>query len=184
LTDDAIASFSRDGATGGLTFVEQDKDGIDGVDGLDSARGWGPPPTEPTSTSQASSMTWWSPSRARGRPRRRRTAPRRRTAGRGAGPPTLDLGAKKQELKKKLKFFATASADSTLVARGTAIKKKTKELAANEKTKVKAKLKRAKRRRLANELEEKGKAKTKIKATATDQSGAEATDKVKVRLKD
>ena len=64
------------------------------------------------------------------------------------------------------------------MARGTAIKKKTKELAANEKTKVKAKLKRAKRRRLANELEEKG------KATATDQSGAEATDKVKVRLKD
>ena len=70
------------------------------------------------------------------------------------------------------------------MARGKAIKKKTKELAANEKTKIKAKLKRAKRDQLANRLEEKGKAKTKVKATATDQSGATATDKVKVKLKD
>src|SRR5215218_6059505 len=104
--------------------------------------------------------------------------------GPGAGSLTLDLAAKKQKLKKKIKFFATASADSTLVARGKAIKKKTKELAANEKTKIKAKLKRAKRDQLANRLEEKGKAKTKVKATATDQSGATATDKVKVKLKD
>jgi hypothetical protein len=50
---------------------------------------------------------------------------------------TLDLAAKKQELKKRLRFFATVSADSTLVARGKAIKKKATELAANQKTKVK-----------------------------------------------
>jgi hypothetical protein len=184
LTDDAIASFSRDGATGGLTFVEQDKDGIDGVDGLDGARRVGASPDGAhvyvagffDDAVVAFSREGPPPPPQDGSP-----PP---DGGPGAGPLTLDLGAKKQELKKKLKFFATASADSTLVARGTAIKKKTKELAANEKTKVKAKLKRAKRRRLANELEEKGKAKTKIKATATDQSGAEATDKVKVRLKD
>jgi Glucose / Sorbosone dehydrogenase len=96
----------------------------------------------------------------------------------------LDLKAKNQTLNKKLTFLATASADSTLVARGKAIKKKTQELAANEKAKVKAKLKQAKRKRLANKLDKKGKAKTKIRATATDQSGATATDKVKVKLKD
>ncbi|MEB2285973.1 MAG: hypothetical protein B6D46_04795 [Polyangiaceae bacterium UTPRO1] len=35
--DDAIAVFSRNAATGALTFVEQQKDGIGGVDGLDGA---------------------------------------------------------------------------------------------------------------------------------------------------
>jgi 6-phosphogluconolactonase (cycloisomerase 2 family) len=37
--DDAVATFSRDPATGALTFVEQDKDGVGGVDGLDGAAG-------------------------------------------------------------------------------------------------------------------------------------------------
>ncbi len=37
--DDAVATFSRDPATGALTFVEQEKDGVGGVDGLDFARG-------------------------------------------------------------------------------------------------------------------------------------------------
>jgi hypothetical protein len=97
---------------------------------------------------------------------------------------TLDLKAKKQELRKKLKFSATASRASTLVATGKAIKETTKQLGANEKTKVKAKLKRKARNRLEEKLEEKGKAKTKVKATAIDQGGAEATDKVKVKLKD
>jgi subtilisin family serine protease len=102
-----------------------------------------------------------------------------------APPPlTLDLGAKKQELKKKLKFFATASADSALVATGKAIKNTAKQLAANQKTKVKAKLKRAKRKRLAKKLDKSGKAKAKVKATATGQSGATAADEVKVKLKD
>ena len=35
--DDAVAVFSRDGVTGGLTFVEVQKDGQNGVDGLDGA---------------------------------------------------------------------------------------------------------------------------------------------------
>jgi hypothetical protein len=37
--DDAVATFSRDSATGALTFVEQDKDGVGGVEGLDGATG-------------------------------------------------------------------------------------------------------------------------------------------------
>jgi hypothetical protein len=105
----------------------------------------------------------------------------------GGGAPeplTLDLKAKKQELRKKIKFSATASAASSLVATGKAIKETTKQLAANEKTKVKAKLKRKARNRLEEKLEESGKAKVKVKGTAIDQGGAEATDKVKVKLKD
>jgi glucose/arabinose dehydrogenase len=105
----------------------------------------------------------------------------------GAGPGpvlTLDLEAKKQKLKKKLKLFATASADSTLVAEGKAIKETTKELAANETTRFKAKLKRKQKEKLAKKLDRKGKAKTKVEATASDQSGATAGDKVKVKLRD
>jgi hypothetical protein len=105
----------------------------------------------------------------------------------GTPPPealTLDLKAKKQELRKKIKFFATASVASTLVATGKKIKETTKQLAADEKTKVKAKLKRKARNRLEEKLEKKGKAKIKVKGTATDQGGAAATDTVKVKLKD
>jgi hypothetical protein len=104
----------------------------------------------------------------------------------GTPPPelTLDLKAKKQELRKKIKFSATASAASTLVATGKKIKETTKQLAANEKTKVKAKLKRKARNRLEEKLEESGKAKVNVKGTAIDQGGATTTDKVKVRLKD
>jgi len=103
----------------------------------------------------------------------------------GPGPPlTLDLEAKKQELREKLKFFATATIASTLVAKGKAIRETTKRLAANQKTTVKAKLKPAKRRRLEEQLERFGKAKTRIEATATNQSGETASDVVKVKLKD
>lgn len=37
--DSAVAVFTRDGTTGALTFVEQEKDGVGGVDGLSSATG-------------------------------------------------------------------------------------------------------------------------------------------------
>jgi hypothetical protein len=104
----------------------------------------------------------------------------------GTPPPplTLDLKAKKQELRKKIKFSATANAGSTLVATGKAIKKTTKQLAADQKTTVKAKLKPKARKRLEEKLEEKGTAKVKVKGTARTQSGAAATDTVLVRLKD
>ena len=42
--DDAVAVFSRDPATGALTFVEVEKDGIGGVQGLDSAADVSIPP--------------------------------------------------------------------------------------------------------------------------------------------
>jgi hypothetical protein len=105
------------------------------------------------------------------------------------GPPTdqgpivglsLDLGAKKQTVKKKVKFSATASVASTLVAKGKKIKKTTKQLAADQKTTVKAKLKRKARKR----CEDKGKCKVKINGTASTPTGDTATDTVKVKLKD
>ncbi|HLF24879.1 MAG TPA: beta-propeller fold lactonase family protein [Anaerolineae bacterium] len=37
LVDDAVVVFSRNSASGALTFVETERDGVDGVDGLDSA---------------------------------------------------------------------------------------------------------------------------------------------------
>jgi N-acetylglucosamine-6-sulfatase len=97
---------------------------------------------------------------------------------------TLDLEAKKQELKKKIKFFATASVTSTLVAESKKTKDTETQLVASQKTKIKAKLKRKARNRLEEKLDEKGRAKVKIAGTATTQSGAEATDTVKVKLKD
>ena len=101
----------------------------------------------------------------------------------GAPPPaplTLDLEARKQELRKKVKFFATASVASTLIATGKAIKETTKQLAANQKTTIEAKLK----RKALNRIEDKGKGKVRIAATASDPSGTAATDTVKVKLKD
>ncbi len=37
--DDALAAFARDPATGALTFVEAERDGVNGVDGLNGASG-------------------------------------------------------------------------------------------------------------------------------------------------
>jgi plastocyanin len=102
----------------------------------------------------------------------------------GGAPLTLDMAAKTQELKKKLRFTATANVASTLVAEGKKIKDATEQLAANQRTKVKAKLKRKARNPLEQKLEEKGRAGVKVTGTATTQSGAEATDTVKVKLKD
>ena len=99
----------------------------------------------------------------------------------GAPPPaplTLDLSAKTQELRKKVKFFATATAASTLIATGKAIKETTKQLAANEKTEIKAEL----ARKFVNQAVEGDR--VKIKGTATDQSGTAATDTVKVKVTD
>jgi hypothetical protein len=91
---------------------------------------------------------------------------------------TLDLSAKTQELRKKVKFSATATAASTLVAEGGKIKKTTKQLAANEKTEIKAELT-LKFRQRAVEGD-----RVKIKGTATDLSGATATDTVKAKVTD
>ena len=105
--------------------------------------------------------------------------------GPGPEPLTLDLKAKKQELRKKIKFSATATVTATLLVTGKKINKgTTKDLVANQEAKVKAKLIPKARKRLEEKLDRKGKAKVKVIGTATTQSGAEATDTVKVKLKD
>ena len=116
----------------------------------------------------------------------RRLADLRQCSGASCGPElTLDLEAKKQELSKKLKFFATATVTSTLLVTGKKINKgTTKDLMANRETTVEAKLIPKARKRLQEKLDEKGKAKVTVIGTATTQSGAEATDTVKVKLKD
>lgn len=98
-------------------------------------------------------------------------------------PPTLDLNAKKQELKKKLTFFATANVDATLAVGGS-VKKTTKQLAGGVRTKVRAKVKQSQRKKLAKKLDKKGKAKAKVQAAATAADGGTATDQIKVRLRD
>lgn len=102
----------------------------------------------------------------------------------GPGSVTLDLTAKKQRLKERVKLFATATVDSTLVATGSKIRTTTEELVANHRTRVKAKLKRKAKVKLAKQLEKKGRAKLKVTGTGTVQGGAAATDTVRVKLKD
>jgi hypothetical protein len=103
----------------------------------------------------------------------------------GPAPPTLtlDLDAKKQELRKALTFFATTNVDSTLQVGGS-VKKTTRGLAAGQRTKVTAKLKKSKREQLEDKLAASGKAKTKIEALATDQFGNTDPQEITVKLKD
>jgi hypothetical protein len=102
----------------------------------------------------------------------------------GPAPPalTLDLDAKKQELKKKLTFFAATNVDSTLEAGGS-VTKTTRQLAAGERTEIKAKLKRSKRAKLEDKLARSGKAKAKVETVATDEFDNQAVEEVKVKLK-
>ena len=95
--------------------------------------------------------------------------------------PTLELDAKKQELKKKVKFFAESNQDATLVV-GGGVKTSERELVAGERRKVKAKPK--KRGKLARKLANTGKAKVKINAAATNDAGSTAVDQIKVKLRD
>jgi hypothetical protein len=95
--------------------------------------------------------------------------------------PTLDLDAKKQELKKKVKFFAESDQDATLVV-GGGVKTTDRELVAGERRKVKAKPK--KRGKLERKLANTGKAKVKIEAAATNDAGSTAVDQITVKLRD
>jgi hypothetical protein len=92
----------------------------------------------------------------------------------------LDLDAKKQELRKKLTFFATTNVDSTLVAGGN-IKETTKQLEGSVKTKINGKLKSSVRKKLAKRLDKKGKA--KVEASAASETSGTAIDEIKVKLK-
>jgi hypothetical protein len=95
----------------------------------------------------------------------------------------LDLDTKKQELRKKLTFFATTNVNSTLVAGGS-IKQTTKQLEGGVKTKVKAKLKPKARKKLAKKLDRKGEAKAKVEAGAASETSGSVIDEINVRLKD
>jgi hypothetical protein len=98
-----------------------------------------------------------------------------------AEPPTLDLDAKKQELKKKVKFFAESNEDATLVV-GGGVKTSQRELVAGERRKVKAKPK--KLGKLVKKVANTGKAKVKINAAATNDAGSTAVDQITVKLRD
>jgi hypothetical protein len=95
----------------------------------------------------------------------------------------LDLDAKKQELRKKLAFFATTNVDSTLVAGGS-IKQTTKQLEGSVKTKINGKLKSSVRKKLAKRLDKKGKVKAKVEAGAASETSGSVIDEMKVTLKD
>jgi hypothetical protein len=100
----------------------------------------------------------------------------------GETPPlTLDLDAKKQELKKKVKFFAEANEDSTMAV-GGGVKVTERELVGGERRKVKAKPKN--RGKLVDKLATTGKAKVKVQAEAVAESGATDRDNVTVKLRD
>jgi hypothetical protein len=94
---------------------------------------------------------------------------------------TLDLDAKKQELKKKVKFFAQASEDASMAV-GGGVKVTERELVAGERRKVKAKPKN--RGKLVDKLATTGKAKVKVQAEATSESGDTDRDKVTIKLRD
>jgi glucose/arabinose dehydrogenase len=99
------------------------------------------------------------------------------------GPLALYLKAETQSLGKQLKFFATASADSTLFSRGKGIEETEEKLAANRRTEVRAELNRPTRRRLERKLEEKGRAKVGVEVTAVDERNAAVAETVKVTLR-
>ena len=82
---------------------------------------------------------------------------------------------------QKLRFYATTSNDSTLVATGSKIEKTTKQLAAGEESKIKV---RVKHKKQLAKIDEKnlGKPKVKIKFAATDEFGQTATEVVKLKL--
>jgi hypothetical protein len=82
---------------------------------------------------------------------------------------------------QKLRFYATTSNDSTLVARGSKIKKTTKQLAAGEETKIAVRVKHKKQLR-EQSLPPPPKPKVKVKFAATDEFGQTATDELTLRI--
>jgi hypothetical protein len=82
---------------------------------------------------------------------------------------------------QKLRFRATTSNDSTLVATGRKIKKTTTQLVADEETKIKVTLKQKKQLRKRS-LPPPPKPKVKIKFAATDEFGQTATDALTLRI--
>jgi hypothetical protein len=97
-------------------------------------------------------------------------------------PPTLDLTATKQKLKKRARFTATSNVDGKLAISG-GVKPLTVDLKANQGTPLADKLKKSVLRRLLDALEEGRKARVNILGTFTDISGTTTSDPVKVKFK-
>jgi hypothetical protein len=91
--------------------------------------------------------------------------------------PRVSFEPRYQVLREKLKFYATANHDSTLVARGSKITKTTKQVAAGERTRIKAKVKHLKRLR-----EKRTAPRAKVRFAATDEFGQTATAVLKFAL--
>jgi hypothetical protein len=101
-----------------------------------------------------------------------------------AGPElTLDVRSSSGEAfpHQKLRFYATSSNDSTLVATGRKIEKTTKQLAAGEETKIAVRLK-DKKQLKEQSLPPPPKPKVKVKFAATDEFGQTATYEHKLRI--
>ena len=95
--------------------------------------------------------------------------------------PDLTLGVRSSAGEafphQKLRFYATTSNDSTLVATGRKIEKTTKQLAAGEESKIKVRVKHKKQLAGGD-----AKATVKIKFAANDEFGQTATDEYTLRI--
>jgi 6-phosphogluconolactonase (cycloisomerase 2 family) len=178
--DDAIATFARDQATGALTFVEQDKDGVDGVNGLDGAfdvdvacDGRGVYATAAEDDAVAAFA------REGGAP--------------GTCAPDLELDAAKQRLRRYVRGSATCGDEACTVevegklkgaGGGLRLKPDTAEVAFQEDEPLALKLGRKVRRKAKEARREGRKVLAKLVATAEDLAGNEAEpEKIKIKLK-
>jgi hypothetical protein len=97
-------------------------------------------------------------------------------------PPTLEIIAAKQKLRKKLTFTATSNVDGTLVSSG-GIKATTTQLIANQPTPVAAGLRKALLKRLAKKLKNGKKPKVSVQGTFTDSTNDVVADQAIAKLK-
>jgi Lactonase, 7-bladed beta-propeller len=178
--DDAIATFARDPTTGVLTFLEQEKDGVDGVDGLGGAVDVdvacdGRAVYETAGEDDAVAAF----AREGGVP--------------GTCAPNLELDAAKQRLRRYVRGTATCGPEACTVevegklkgaGGGLRLKPDTAELAFDEEGAVALKLGRRVRRKAKEARREGRKVLAKLTATAEDLAGNEAEpEKIKIKLK-
>jgi 6-phosphogluconolactonase (cycloisomerase 2 family) len=180
-TDGAVATFARAPGTGELSFVEQDRDGVDGVDGLAGAYS---PAVSPDGAHvyvagyDDSAVATFA----------REPAPPDTTD------PDLELsGKKRQRLAKKVKVKAECTNEPCEVSlagklatggRSYKLKRDARDLEAGVPETLRLKLPRKARRAAEKALDDDGKAKAKLTARATDAAGNAARAKRKVKLRD
>jgi hypothetical protein len=96
-------------------------------------------------------------------------------------PPTLEIAAAKQKLRKKLTFTATSNADGTLVSSG-GVTATTTQLIANQPTPIAAGLRKALLKRLAKKLKNGKKPKVSVQGTFTDSTNDVVADTATAKL--